>query len=111
MNLVSLCNLEELVMSFLLFSPLSLSSPGDVRFFFLFNYFFPSLSRSHFNKLIVYFPSGVFLSSWQSSVRVAVASRKRAGRTIQLLPKNAARRFQISFWDINKKEYNGQVIV
>lgn len=44
-------------------------------------------------------------------MRVAVANHKRAGRTIQLLPKNAVQCFQISLWYINKKEYNGQVIV
>lgn len=44
-------------------------------------------------------------------VQVAVVGHQRAGRTIQLFSKNAIPCFQISFPYINKKEYNGWVIV
>lgn len=73
------------------------------------DFLFPFLSRLPFNKLIVYF-CDVFVIM-ESFMKVAAANHKRAGRTIQLLPKNTTQCFQISCWYINKKEYNGQVIV
>lgn len=73
------------------------------------DFLFPLLSHSPFNKLIVYF-CYVFVIM-ESFMKVAAVNHKRAGRTIQLLPENTIQCFQISFWYINKKEYNGQVIV